>query len=404
MTPRSRLLLFVVLFAGVALAISLFIICKVSAHQALPGCGEGRCNDVLSSHWEQWGPLPVAFLGVGGYMALMVGALVLSLPGLRSLDKTVWSLMSVEAVVGLGFIAWLMILQWLVIRHFCMFCLSSHLFGVLSYALVLRATPMWRAGPYARIWVGGGATTLLAFMIGVHILFIPDISVVQAAEEVAWDSYYAKPVSGGGVIQFGQPKVLSRAVNLLNNTLTFDLYKVPVEGPRDAEHVILELSDYNCPSCRKLHHKLKEYKADTGVSLAIVCLPVPFNSTVNPNVKQTPKGFEESPTYARYSMAVQKADPDQFSEYHDFLMTGRWAPPLEEARARAESMVGKAAFEAALSAPEVEQWIATGINAHHYVQAKTLPRLISKDQVISYSGGSKAAFRIMMDKMLGIEK
>ena len=398
MAIRLRHALIIMVLAGAALAVSLYIMNEVSEHKSLPGCGAGGCGDVLSSHWEQWGPIPVSLLGVGGYLALIMGCIVLTVPHFRPVYKVVWSLMSIEAWVGLGFIVWLVALQGLVIGHYCMFCLSSHLFGVLAYGVVLAASPIrsWS-------WVGGGAASLLGAMIAIHILIVPHMSVVQAAEDVLTNRSAAE-LQTGSRIQFGKPMKPSRTVQLLEGALTFDLYSVPVDGDRTAEHVMLTLSDYKCPSCRKLHRKLKQYIEEQGVSLAIVCLPVPLNADINPNVSHTPAGFENSGIYANYSMAVQKADPEKFSEYHDFLMSGGWAPTVEEARIRAEELVGTSEFAAALLAPEVKEWITTGINAHQYIQAKTLPRLISKDKVISYSGGSKAAFRKMIDSALGIEE
>ena len=42
------------------------------------------------------------------------------------------------------------------------------------------------------------------------------------------------------------------------------------------------------------------------------------------------------------------------------------------------------------------------MSIHRYIKAKTLPKLITKDRLISYTGGSKAAFDAMIEDALGI--
>ena len=390
------------LLASIALAIAFYIMLRVGAHRPLPGCGNGTCNAVLNSRWERWGGFSVAMLGIGGYIALMVGIMATAIPHLRPLHTLAFNLMVIEALTGIGFMIWLICLQWLVIRHFCIFCLSSHVFGMLAYALVIGKSPIWKSRPHARLRVGSAAGMIVTILIAVHILVVPEMMAVESAEDMALADPATASAHAGDVMQFGK-KQKSRTVQLLNESLTFDLYKVPVLGNREAKHVLLELSDYCCPSCRKLHTRMHAYLETPGTDLAIVYLPAPMDSDCNPNIKRTPKGFKDSAALARYSMAVNKADPAQFEPFHNFLMTGGWHPSVKDARAKAESLVGREAFKAALADNAVNEWIATGVGVQTYIKATTIPKLITRSQVISYSGGSKAGFEKLMKRALATD-
>ncbi|MBT3296312.1 MAG: thioredoxin domain-containing protein [Verrucomicrobia bacterium] len=385
----------------IALAIAVYIMFVVKADQALPGCGEDECGAVLSSRWEQWGNIPVAHLGIGGYVSLITATVLTGVVRSPMLRVGLWAFMIVESLTGLGFITWLLLLQWLIIKQFCIFCLSSHLFGVAAYAIILWKAPAWHGFYHARTRLTGAAALLLVFLVTVHILVVPDMMAAQAAESLAPSDRAEEEALSTGMLQFGK-KEASRTVRLLDDTLTFDLYKVPVSGDYDAEHVLVELSDYACPSCRGLHRKLTQFKEDYDVAMVIVHLLAPLNTACNPHIKKTPRGFENSCTYAQYAMAVNKADPTQFAAYHDYLMTGRFPPAPEEARRKAEAMVGKEALAAALEDEAVKEWITNGLNLKRYIKATTLPKLITRTQVVSYSGGSKAAFRQTMQKALNI--
>jgi len=384
-----------------ALGVSLYITYMTTRHRILPGCrGDEKCNAVLTSRWERWGPTSVGALGIGSYTVLFVATVVAGIRKMQRFSVLAWSLMVIQSLIGIGFVVWLIALQWFVLHHFCMYCLTANFLGVAAFALVLYQAPVWKIIRYSFAKLGGLASVALAGMIAVHILVVPNSILVEAADTLDTKKSSAEIFSGGN-FQIGK-KPESRIIWLLNDTLQFDLYKVPVTGPRDAHYVILDLSDYNCPACRGLHRKMKQYEKDNGIIFAVVHLPVLMNKDCNPTVKRTAARFRNSCEYARYSLAVNKADPDTFEQYNDYLMTGGWVPPLEEARTKAEELVGAAAFNEALKDPAIEQWMNDGLQLYQYIKGKSIPKLITKDSVISYSGGSKAAFKIMFDKALGI--
>ena len=391
----------IIVLSCIALTIAVYIMLVVKSDQPLPGCGEDQCNAVLTSRWEQWGIFPVAHLGIGGYVSLISATLLAGAVRLPMLKIGLWAFMIVESLTGLGFIAWLLLLQWIIIKQFCIFCLSSHLFGVAAYAIILWKAPAWHGFYHARRRLTGGAAALLTFMIAIHIFVVPDMMAVQAADKMAPTDSAEEAALSTGMLQFGK-KEASRTVKLLNDNLTFDLYKVPVSGDHNAEHVLVELSDYCCPSCRSLHRRLEQFKEEYAINMVIVHLPAPMNTECNPHIKKTPRGFANACRLARLAMAVNQADPKQFPAYHNYLMTGRFPPKPEAAHKKAEAMIGKEALATALADEKTREWITNGLNLKRYIKAPTLPKLITKTQVISYSGGSKAAFRAMMKKALGV--
>ncbi len=396
-TPQT-IIFFIAL---IALAISVYIVVAVKSHRAVYGCGDGSCHEILEGRWERWGPLSVATLGIGGYLALMAGSVFTTIPKFKGGHMIVWYLMAAEGLIGLGFIVWLIILQWLIIKHFCVFCLSSHFFGVIAYIITIAKVPVWSHYRHTKLMVGGTAFASLAFMISVHVFVVPNIHASEDADSI---EYAAPNHSDGGMIQFGKPVQKSRVVQLLNGNIPIDLYKMPVLGSHAAEHVILEISDYCCPSCRKLHFRMKQFREIYNIEIAIIYLPAPMNSECNSNVKRTPKGFENACTYAKFGMAVNKSDSSKFEEFHDYMMEGTTPPTVAESRKKAEELVGHEAFEEALKDPKIEEWIATGVGAQRYIKAKTIPRIITKDKVISYSGGSKSGFANLMKRVLGISE
>jgi uncharacterized membrane protein len=393
---KPQFIIFV--FALIAFAISVYILVAVKSHQVVYGCGNGGCHEVLAGRWEHWGSLPVSVLGIGGYLALMAGTIFISIPQLRKGYIMVWYLMAIESIVGLGFIAWLIFLQGAVIKHFCIFCLTSHLFGSIAYLFAILHIPIWQRHRHSRLLVGSTATAILLFMIGFHIGIVPDIHAAELAENIE----YATPEDSNGSILFGKTEQNSRTVHLLNNQLTFDLYKMPVLGNREAKYVALELSDYCCPSCRKLHTRMHQFRETYNVDVCVVYLPTPMNTDCNTNIKKTPMGFKNACTLAKFGMAVNIAKQEKFEQFHNFMMEGSHPPSLKEARKKAEELVGKAAFDKALQDPQIKEWISNGVNVQHYIKAKTIPRLITTKHVVSYSGGSNAGFAKLMKKVLGI--
>ena len=146
-----------------------------------------------------------------------------------------------------------------------------------------------------------------------------------------------------------------------------------------------------------------DFKKTHPGKIAVVPLNVPMEKRCNPNIKHTQAMFKDACTYAEYAMAVCAADREKFPAYHDWLMKGGFPPSVKKAREKAEELVGREAFEKALTHPSVQEWIESGIAVHQFLKAKSIPKLIVKNTVISSSGvSSKKLFR-SLEEALGLE-
>jgi uncharacterized membrane protein len=99
--------------------------------------GGGGCERVQSSRWAELAGVPVAVLGLGGYVAIL-GSLALP----EDLGAQVAAFLS---LVGFGFSAWLTYVEIAKIDAICQWCVASAVImtalALVSAARVLRASP-----------------------------------------------------------------------------------------------------------------------------------------------------------------------------------------------------------------------------------------------------------------------
>jgi uncharacterized membrane protein len=105
--------------------------------------GSGGCERVQSSEWADLAGVPVAVLGLGGYVAILAS---LALP-----EESGSSVAAFLSLVGFGFSAWLTYVELVEIEAVCQWCVASALvmtaLALVSVARVLRGTR--HAGPVA---------------------------------------------------------------------------------------------------------------------------------------------------------------------------------------------------------------------------------------------------------------
>ncbi len=102
--------------------------------------GGGGCERVQNSRYAELGGVPVAVIGLGGYLAILA-SLVPSGPGGRS--ATVFL-----ALAGAGFSAYLTYLELAVIDAICQWCVASAIvmtaLAGISIAYFLKSESSWR--------------------------------------------------------------------------------------------------------------------------------------------------------------------------------------------------------------------------------------------------------------------
>lgn len=105
-----------------------------------PVCTTGGCEIVLSSEYAKVAGLPVAVLGLAGYVALFGTALV------RSVEAAAVGV--AIAFGGLGFAAYLLYVQLAVLDAVCIWCVTSDaVMALVTVAAVARLLAATRAAP-----------------------------------------------------------------------------------------------------------------------------------------------------------------------------------------------------------------------------------------------------------------
>jgi uncharacterized membrane protein len=105
--------------------------------------GSGGCERVQASRWAELGGIPVAVLGLAGYLAILAS---LALP-----EEIGSSAAAFLSLVGFGFSAWLTYVEIAEIDAICQWCVASAIvmtaLALVSVARVLRGAR--HAGPVA---------------------------------------------------------------------------------------------------------------------------------------------------------------------------------------------------------------------------------------------------------------
>ena len=117
MTPRAlRLSTAVLALLGIAIAGYLTWVHYAGLDPVCVG-GGGGCERVQSSRWAELAGIPVAVLGLVGYVAILTS---LVLP-----DALARQAAAFLALVGLGFSAWLTYVELVEIEAICQWCVAS---------------------------------------------------------------------------------------------------------------------------------------------------------------------------------------------------------------------------------------------------------------------------------------
>jgi len=167
------------------------------------------------------------------------------------------------------------------------------------------------------------------------------------------------------------PPAATRKVSFLGGKLTVDLYAEAVLGSRDAPYVILELLDYTCPHCRKMHENIKLAERRYGDQLAIVVMPVPLELECNRRLPKTDPMHRDACRLARLAISVAQVDPSVFADFQNFLMRDEDNPPqYGTAVVRAFRLVNRDKLRELTKSDEIENRIQKYINLYANLAAR----------------------------------
>ncbi|MEM8678822.1 MAG: vitamin K epoxide reductase family protein [Planctomycetota bacterium] len=194
------------------------------------------------------------------------------------------------------------------------------------------------------------------------------------------------PAADAALVSSEVPK---RYVNFPAVRAKLNVRQWPLLGSPDAEHVFVELFDYSCAHCRKMHRHLKQVQNRYGDRVAIMVLPVPLDGKCNHTIRSTGAGHENACELARLALAVWRLNPEAFPQYHDFLLGGSRTRGVGEARGFAEKLVDPVALRSELQDKLVTAYLGKHVKIYQRTGLGQLPKLFSEH--ISLSGAATNA-------------
>lgn len=336
MKKRKLLIGLASLFVLVALGLSAYLSYLSLTGGAARGCGaDSGCGEVLASPWSKVGPIPVALLGGVVQLAVLLGLClrVWSESARKKGDALVWFGVPPLIVAAV----WFTYLQIFVLHAVCPYCLVGHALGFVAAALLaMTVLGRTRTDPVPPFAVGMiGVIALMAVQ-----LLLPASDAPQRADNPFVDK------DGDTWIDD------ARYVSVFGGELQFVLQDVPYIGDADAKQVVVLLFDYACPHCRTLHGVLADALEQDPARIVLVPLPLSIYEGQSEYISSDLSRFEDSAERAFLSMAVGAIDREKWQAFDRWLFSDdgdEFPRSAEDARAKAEALVGKEALDQQLA-------------------------------------------------------
>lgn len=329
------------------------------------GCGGGSpCEQVLNSQWSTIaGIIPISGLAVGVYLALLFAGLFIGPATEAPIRRMAWSVMLILVGSVAGGAIWFTILQKWFIGHFCPYCMTTHITGMLLTILVI-----WQA--------------IKEFSKQTNNILPPNQVKVKDISP-ATPKHILRPLSVIGRVLIGLALAVLLAVYQISfvpsatfrdgmsqdKMPTIDYHAVPMVGSPDAPYVVTVLFDYQCPHCQKLHFMLTDVIRRYNGKLAFALCPSPLNAECNHYIPQEADAFKNSCELARIGMAVWVASKEAFPVFENWMFSfetgASWRPrSVETTMAKAVELVGQEKFDTALADPWIEKYIQTCVRIY----------------------------------------
>jgi hypothetical protein len=281
-----------------------------------------------------------------------------------------------------GAACWFILVQALILRKYCPWCMAAHFIALLM--LLLAITHHRRRCGTALVWAAA------AFLgIGLCQVFGPR----PATHRIDGES---TPAAASCITDAGK-----RTVAFDGGRLSFDVTAMPRLGPANAEHVMVEYFDYQCAACRVMAGHIDALIARHHGRIAVLLMPVPLDARCNHALgKHTP--HPGSCGIARTALAVWRTRPDAFAVFHKSLVA---APSEASARSLALSLMTEDALAAAFTGPWPGEVLRANIAAWRDLSKSTdkLPKLLIRDRRILHGlPANEADFLRVMARELGL--
>lgn len=443
--PTKLLATFIMCAALTAMCVSGYLAWSAWGTGQVAGCNADAsfdCEDVLASQWATWFGIPVAACGAIVYL----GIAALVWPASSSPRGITMCLLATLNLMALGSALWFVGLQVFQLQSFCAYCLAVHscalLIAVATIALFfvgLSDLQTIRPAAVVRSPMVGvpslvssrqdsiSSQTAIAIMslgpIGVAALIGSQI-LAPGSESMALQEIELKPVQRQAPLQVSDESPIApdfmdnaptnsdeakssnrppgRLLNFTALSQPLDVNDSPIIGDPEAQHVIVEMLDYTCSHCRQLHPRLMAAHQRYGDDLAIALYHAPLNRECNDHMPRGRKGRRDACEYARLALAVWELAPDQFADYHNWLMNGRAVPSIGQARQRAMRLVGDQVLLNNTTRDKNTERLRAQCDNWNEI-AKSLPVLVFPNSAVVGGGKSNEELFAMLEQKLGLE-
>lgn len=176
-----------------------------------------------------------------------------------------------------------------------------------------------------------------------------------------------------------------RVVTVAGNRVTLDVRQWPLLGKPEARYIFVEMFDYTCPHCRNTHFAIKGAFDQFGDDLAILALPVPLERACNDAAGGGHPGACE---LAKISIAVWRANPSKFHEFHDWMFEG--SRSQSAAKAHAEKLVGVEKFRKEYGSTIPSEYVKRHVDLYKKVGQGAVPKLLFPKSTMNGEINNKA--------------
>ncbi len=349
---------------------------------SLAGCGKGSsCSNILGSRWSViFGSIPVSLPSFFVYLTL-----ALSLSRRSPLVRMVHLIIAWTLV---GAAVWFIGLQTFKFSGFCKYCMATHTIGILVALGLFRIHAARAKRKYMLAApIGAAAVGILAL-----IQILGPIPATHRVDQLAGSG------DGKGIHMKGE----GRLVEFLGGHKSYRVESLPHLGNPDAKHVLVKYFDYTCESCGKMDTYLESAMSQYPDDLAVIVLPSPLNRSCNKHLPAEVHDHAKACEFAKYALAVWRADPEQFTAYHHWLFKNNTVLP-EVAEAEAIKRVGESAFNKALSDQWANQIIKQNCDDYKQFIKRTpvMPKLLlGGSQVLQGASTNEETFIRELEKNL----
>jgi uncharacterized membrane protein/protein-disulfide isomerase len=364
------------------------------------GCGGGSsCDRVLSSRWSSIGGiLPVSGLATGAYLAMIIASLSIGPATEAPVRRLAWGAMLVLVGAAAGSAVWFTIVQKWLIGAFCLYCMTTHITGLVLAALIIWQAPRQSCDDSSKVALKNPATTP---NVKPAAQTAPKTAKGRTIVSPAQDAYPAAPrrvigllpaiglalvgLALAGILAACQvsitPPAVYRGGESRDTLPAIDPYAVPLIGSPDAPYIVILLFDYKCPHCQEMYFMLDHAIRRYGGNLAFALCPAPLNKQCNPYIPRDVDQYKDSCELAEIGLAVWLSKREAFPAFDRWMFSfesgDSWQPrSLDAARAKAVELVGQAKFEAALADPWIDRYMQICIRIYGNAGGKAVPKLV----------------------------